>query len=427
VSIPCRIHGQRSLDSAPLSASVRHGDVITVTGAVALSGDGTPTIKPMVSEWRGSGGTASRPQQNISRPVSSGNQQNALPVIPSPTPPQAPAPPRMSVTPTADAADAFPAPFSIPPQAPEVRRTPAAAATPSPTPRNSESGSGSRVVIVGDRPKPTARQPQDEVLLLADSLRATAPVAASRAAANSSQTPRDHVNSKSGFAGRTVSGQHSKVPISAAVSTKKQDSGPDSANVAAVPESVTSANPVTQPQTLHWAVIIGLFIAGVWVLARSLFVGSISASAAAAAGVVRSTSENSAGEIAAASNVSQSAPVPDASENDAPWRIYSVPRGLRPANAQTSQNASTDELDLLIANRIPVERTAPQLPQSLELSGRSGSQTAGAIRRVDGPHSAVRGSHAAHQDPSPRRGRSLEERLSQLIRTVPTGSSGAER
>lgn len=426
VSIPCRINGQRSLDSAPLSATVRHGDVITVTGAVAVSGNGTPAIKPMVSDWRGSGGGTTKPQQQTTRPVSSGNPQNSLPVILSPIPPQKPAMSSNTSVPAADTSPAFPVPFSIPPQIPVSSDTAAAVATPAPTPtprpRSSESRSDNRVVIVGDRPKPEARQPQDDVLLLDDSLRVPSPVVPSRASTDSGQTPGDRVNSRSGISGRNVSGKHSKVPITAAVSTRSRESKPDSQDTV-VPESDAPADPTApvqaQTQTLHWAVIIGLFVAGVWVLARSLFVGSISASARSAAATAASA--------VAVPSAGDRVPAPEATGDDAPWRIYSVPRALRPENHRKTQGASTDELDLLISNEMPVDRAAPQLPPSVELSGRSGGQSAGTIWRVDGPHTALRGTHAAQPVPAARRGRPLEERLSQLIRTVPTGTSGAER
>lgn len=433
VSIPCRIHGQRSLDSAPLSATVRHGDVITVTGAVAVSGDGTPAIKPMVSEWRGSGGGTTRPQQQTTRPVSSGNPQNSLPVIPPPIPLQTPAMSSNTSVPAADTSPAFPVPFSIPPQIPVRSDTAATVATPAPTPtptptpaprpRSSESSSDNRVVIVGDRPKSEARQSQDDVLLLGDSLRVPSPVVPSKTSTDSGQTPGDRVNSKSGIAGRNVSGKHSKVPVAAAVSTRSRESKPHSQDTALVPGPDAPADPMApvqaQTQTLHWAVIIGLFVAGVWVLARSLFVGSISASATSAAATAASAS--------VVSSAGDRVPAPEATGDDAPWRIYSVPRALRPENHRKTQGASTDELDLLISNQLPVDRAAPQLPPSVELSGRSGGPPAGTIRRVDGPHTTLRGTHAAQPDPAARRGRPLEERLSQLIRTVPTGTSGAER
>lgn len=428
VSIPCRINGQRSLDSAPMSATVRHGDVITVTGAVAVSGDGTPAIKPMVSEWRGGGGSTAKPQFQTTRSVSSGNHQNSLPVIPSPNSPQIPATSASKSEPAVDTNPAFPATFSIPPQSPATRDSAAAVATPAlppadtpdPRTRNSESRSDNRVVIVGDRPQPEARKSQEEVLLLGDSLRVPTPSTPSGTATNSGPLPRDRANSKSGFTGRNVSGKHSKVPVAAAVSTRSRESNPDSTDTTEIPAPDTPTDPTTpvaqsqaQVQTLHWAVIIGLFVAGVWVLARSLFVGSISTSAASAAVTAPGTSEQE--------------PAPEAAGNDAHWRIYSVPRALRPENHKNPKGASTDELDLLIANQVPVDRTAPQLPPSVELSGRSGGQPAGTIRRVDGPHTALRGTHPAQPDPTARRGRPLEERLSQLIRTVPTGTSGAER
>jgi len=109
---------------------------------------------------------------------------------------------------------------------------------------------------------------------------------------------------------------------------------------------------------------------------------------------------------------------------ETPWRIYSVPQAIKSAKVSVSPEAA-DELDLLIANRLPIERTAAQLPQSIELSGRSSSAGGQTIRRVDGPHAVLRGRHGEPSDSGARRGRSLEERLSQLIRTVPAGSAGA--
>lgn len=453
ISIPCRIHGQRSLESAPLSASVRHGDVIAVNGTAALAEDGTPAIRPMVSEWHGSTGRGVGQQRATPRSPVSGRQEVRLPELPAPfplqpaiNPPEAPLASLSIPAATASSASSvgvtpFPTPQgSLSATSP----TPGPAAPQLPTLRNSAEQdsrkSSSRVVIVGDPSPPNPRSSASgDVLVLGDSLRVSpaAPVV------NSQPKRRQDVRARvPSTEGRNVSGTGSKVPVTAAVSTKREDAGKredarreTSAEIPA-PESLPQAATASS-STIHWAIIAGLFVAGVWILGRSLSVGS--AAAIPAATTLQSTPPHATAEASLPnSGNTPSSPVP--ADSQVPWRIYSVPQAVRPANTPDSHPASADELDLLIANRVPIERTSPQLPQAIELSGRSSSHAGQTIRRVDGPHTVLRGRHAEQPDPAVRRGRPLEERLSQLIRSVPagaprasagsdraTGSTGAER
>lgn len=436
VSIPCRIHGQRTLDSAPLSASVRHGDVITVSGS-ALSPEGQTAMRPMVSEWRGSSGRGADQQQNSLRTSAGGNLDTRLHEIPSPFPTQTP------VT-RPSASNAVPVDPQMAPSAPaavnpvrEAQGSSTAVLTPGDVPPRlpglaelsapAPGTAGSRVVIVGDPPQSSRRATAapDDVLILGESLRvpAPAPVAVGQPPQIAPQH-RDRVSSRTVTDGRNVSGKGSKVPVTAAVSTRKENVTPTKATDVRGPDSKPKEATAASSSTVHWTVIVGLFVAGVWVLGRSLFVGSAAAGKATSGSMPTAPPSSATGSAAAASGPSASSdPTSGTGGGDMPWRIYSVPQAIKPPMASGS-TAAADELDLLIANRLPIERTAPLLPQSIELSGRSSGAGGQTIRRVDGPHAVLRGGHGEPAAPNARRGRPLEERLSQLIRTVPAGSPG---
>jgi len=433
VSVPCRIHGQRSLESAPFSASVRHGDVITVSGAT-FSSEGASAMRPMVSEWRGGSVKGSDQPFTVPRTSSGATQESRLPELPAP--PLVARPAASGTVPTVSAQTSLSsssvnplrgqqgpstsgvAPGAVAPQLPSL-------ADPSaPAPGTN----ASRVVIVGDRRQGDMQvsAATDEVLLLGESLRvpAQAPVVGS-AFPQVPPSHRDRVARNSATDGRNVSGRGSKVPVTAAVSTKQERvASTDSTDIRGAesqPQEATSGS----SSTVHWAVIVGLFVAGVWVLGRSLFVGSAVAGKAITA-PLPTAALSGAADAAMADSVSSASSTlaTGAGGGETPWRIYSVPQAIKSAKVSVSPEAA-DELDLLIANRLPIERTAAQLPQSIELSGRSSSAGGQTIRRVDGPHAVLRGRHGEPSDSGARRGRSLEERLSQLIRTVPAGSAGA--
>ena len=436
VAVPCRIHGQRSLESAPLSASVRHGDVITVSGA-ALSPEGAAAIRPMVSEWRGSSGRVADQQQSSLRTSVGGKQEVRLPELPAPLPTQPPVarPAASAAVPVAPAtaASASPAvkPVRIPQGSPSEGQAPSTVTPQLPELSESSaqapSAAESRVVIVGDRTQGSRRVTSvpDDVLMLGESLRVPTPAPVGVGQPPQVAPPyRDRVASKTVTEGRNVSGKGLKVPVTAAVSTKQENVTPTDATDVRGPDSQPKEATAGSSSTVHWTVIVGLFVAGVWVLGRSLFVGS------AAAGNVNTGSMSTATPSPATSAAEA---VPAASSNlapgtgagDTPWRIYSVPQAIRPAKVSDGRSKTEDELDLLIANQLPIERTTPMLPQGIELSGRSSSAGGQTIRRVDGPHAVLRGRHVEQSDPNARRGRPLGERLSQLIRTVPAGSPGA--
>jgi len=433
VSVPCRIQGQRSLESAPLSASVRHGDVITVSGA-ALSPEGSATIRPMVSEWRGSNGRVGEQQRSAIRASAGGEQDIRVPELPSPLPPQPPvllpdatgaAPVIPAIT---SAASAGVNPVRVPQGSSTAGPATNTAALRSPELPASAQGpgaAGSRVVIVGDRSQGSSRNAStpNEVLMLSESLRVPAPVCVG-GGPEVAPDRRDGVSSRTATEGRNVSGRGMKVPVTAAVSTKKGSAAPTNATGVRGPDSPPKEATADSSSTVHWTVIVVLFIAGVWVLGRSLFVGSAVAGKATP-GSIPTAAVSAATNAAAADAVASggSHPASGAGGGDTPWRIYSVPQAIRSTKVSGSAEAA-DELDLLIANRLPIERTAPLLPQAIELSGRSSSAGGQTIRRVDGPHAVLRGRHGEQPDPNARRGRPLEERLSQLIRTVPAGSPG---
>jgi len=284
---------------------------------------------------------------------------------------------------------------------------------------------GCRVVIVGDRSQGSSRNAStpNEVLMLSESLRVPAPVCVG-GGPEVAPDQRDRVSSRTATEGRNVSGRGMKVPVTAAVSTKKGSAAPTNATGVRGPDSPPKEATADSSSTVHWTVIVVLFIAGVWVLGRSLFVGSAVAGKATP-GSIPTAAVSAATNAAAADAVASggSHPASGAGGGDTPWRIYSVPQAIRSTKVSGSAEAA-DELDLLIANRLPIERTAPLLPQAIELSGRSSSAGGQTIRRVDGPHAVLRGRHGEQPDPNARRGRPLEERLSQLIRTVPAGSPG---
>ncbi|MEY3173419.1 MAG: hypothetical protein RLZZ436_1333 [Planctomycetota bacterium] len=460
VSIPCRLHGQRSLDSAPLSASVQHGDVISVgSGSVATS-DRQPGMRPMVSEWRGNSVRSAVQQPTIPRLPADARQQASIPVLPAPSqsppgsanqnPPVLPPgnPAAVATLPGLQTSTASTPGIPAPNTAASGSASPKPAGLPDFSPR-SAGMSDSRVVIVGDSTQTARRSTNgNDVIMLGDSLR-TSPVAPAPAAqAPVPEIPRDRTSSAGATAGRNVSGNGSKVPVTAAVATRKSDSQPRpsaTTTAATVPETT----PAQVPPTLHWAVILGLFIAGTWILGRSLFIGSATAHSNSAVSVSLANPAVAVPTNVISGGAKQPETVAVAEEKAAavtsggevPWRIYSVPTGLRKTDLDSTPAASEDELDLLIANRLPIERITPELPQSLELSGRSGLPPGRTIRRVDGPHSPLRGRHVVEREEAvSRRGRPLEERLSQLIRTVPAsapaqssvpdrsaGSSGAVR
>ncbi|MFM7058644.1 MAG: hypothetical protein ACKO2P_17155 [Planctomycetota bacterium] len=395
IAVPCRIRGQRSLESAPLSASVQHGDVITASGADALTADGTPAIRPMMSEWRGSAGRGTGQQPGPTRSSTDAKLDVRLPVLPPPLSAQTKQP------------------TEHPSEIPRIT-VPVPAATVPAT---------SRVVIVGDPPSLPPRTPAaSDVLILGDSLRVPSPPPLSSTQPKAVRTPQDR---GAGTTGRNVSGKTAKVPVTAAVSTNRETVPSATPADAPASDSLPKHAPVNS-SIVHWAVIVGLFVAGVWVLARSLSVGSVAASKALAG--TTSSANQTAPETAPATSINSTAAATmtaTAADSAVPWRIYSVPQAIRSAEAPDSRSASADELDLLIANRIPIERTRPQLPTSIELSGRPSSGSGQTIRRIDSPHTVLRGRHAGQPDPGARRGRPLEERLSQLIRSVSTSASGA--
>lgn len=442
VAVPCRIHGQRSLESAPLSASVRHGDVITVSGA-ALSPEGAAAIRPMVSEWRGNSGRVADQQQSSLRTSVGGKQEVRLPELPAPLPMQQPVatqppvawPAASAAVPVAPAtaASASPAvkPVRIPQGSPSEVQAPSTVTPQLPElPESSAqapSAAESRVVIVGDRTQGSRRATSvpDDVLMLGESLQVPTPAPVGVGQPTQVAPPyRDRVASKTVTEGRNVSGKGLKVPVTAAVSTKQEIVTPTDATDVRGPDSQPKEATAGSSSTVHWTVIVGLFVAGVWVLGRSLFVGS------AAAGNVNTGSMSTAAPSPATS-AAQAAPAAGSNlasgtgASDTPWRIYSVPQAIRPAKVSDGRSKTADELDLLIANQLPIERTTPMLPQGIELSGRSSSAGGQTIRRVDSPHAVLRGRHVEQSDPNARRGRPLGERLSQLIRTVPAGSPGA--
>jgi hypothetical protein len=441
VSIPCRIHGQRSVESVALSASVQHGDVITVNagmGAAAVnasdSASGVSGMRPMVSEWagprvQGMSGTASEVR---------------LPEIPVAPAHPAPHTERGDLRPGLQGTSAGAEPRL--PQLPALAAIPGAAAD-------------GRVVIVGEPAseekvaKLPARggMPTDEVLMLADSLRLSPDAAVSGSV-------QDGLSSQSSRAGREISTSGGRPPISAAVATRAEattDSGKGSEQSQGSDTKSSDTVAGGASASLHWLLIGGLFVAGIWVLGRSLFVGS------AAAGQVRSVvsaaprpEQNSSGvtltsgtlppvgpttvgssvatpsgsmPASAGSAVSMAAVAAGPAVETSPVRIYSVPRGLRSGDIDTDLGVAPSELDLLISNRLPLDRQEPRLPETLELTGhpRGTSAVSGRMLRVDGAHGMSGRGHGSAGGQQIHRGRSLEDRLSQLIRTVPAGSKSA--
>jgi hypothetical protein len=453
VSLPCRIHGLRSAESVAVSVPVRHGDVITVGGtavaAVYGESEGYSGMRPLVSEWS----SAARRSGSGGVGVKSGSGSGAVR-----SEPRLPEFPAVSAVPEirgelrangeAAGASVEGAVGNIPRErssgiSAEPVRESEVPVLPKPGASRVEK-SDSRVTIVGEgREKSALSSGRDEVLLLAESLR---PVPSGV----DQDQARDGISGGSRVrTGKSVSGSGSRPTISAAVSTRTEA---EPAREAAVDSS----------RGVHWAVIVGLFVAGVWVLGRSLLVGSTTAAAersvvAAVPGELRSVSVEPAlvaavaavpavpatgavsGVTAAvapgipgvsvksvaadgaglAGQVSASA----AASEGQPWRIYSVPRGLRRGDV----GVEADDLDLLIENRIPVERGEPRVPDSLELTGRPSVGRGGVKLRVDGPHAVAGEPHLSGGELRLRRGRSLEDRLSQLIRAVPTGNDGARR
>lgn len=438
VSIPCRIHGQRSVESVALSAAVQHGDVITVNAGLGEfpvtasdSASGVPRMQPMVSEWAG--------------PRVQG-RSGAASEVRLPELPDAPARPVLQ-TERGDLRPGQQGAGSV--SEPRVPQFPA-------MPEIPEALEDGRVVIVGEpsrevkaaEPLEKKTRPADEVLLLADSLQLSPSAVVSGAG-------RDGFSGSNGRVGREISTSGGKPPISAAVATRTE-SAPDpmeSSEQSGTKRAKTGVATVgRESASLHWVLIGGLFVAGIWVLGRSLFVGNAAAgqvrpivsavprvdasisggvqpmgtlpqAALANAGVSGAVA---AGSLlgSAGSQVSEAAAGASAGVETSPVRIYSVPRGLRSGGSDSGVGVAADELDLLIANRLPLDRQEPRLPETLELPGHSRGTGAvsGRIVRVDGAHGKSGSREYLAGGQHIHRGRSLEDRLSQLIRAVPTAS-----
>lgn len=453
VALPCRIHGMRSAESVAVSASVRHGDVISVGGtavaAVYGGADGRTEMRPVVSEWSSpvrrpagaAGGTGAGSGSATGRPEARLPELPAVSAVPADRGDlrAAGAPAGVVVGGGSSAAGV------VEQRLPAVPVLPAAPTLPLVVDeRGSESGvsnipkpsvsvrekSDGRVVIVGEGQRTFDSQgSRQEVLLLGDSLRVGA-------GTEVEEPRRDGVAADVKVrTGRSVSGS-GKPPISAAVSTRTET-------------ELAESPGVDSSRGVHWAVIVGLFIAGVWVLGRSLLVGSMTAAGERAAVVavsgerersvaaavvqpsipVAATSSMAVSRgaelppsdaVAISAGVELAGEVPEPGRVESPWRIYSVPRGLR----RSGEGVGGDDLDLLIENRMPVDRGEARVPESLELTGRPGGLRGGMKIRVDSAHMTGAEGHLSGGELRLRRGRSLEDRLSQLIRAVPTGLEG---